>query len=111
MPRSHLTYKPQASTVYTKRGLGFLLIIYLQIGELSVATSYTIVPPSMRYPSTMNNQNQQNVKYYSPEPRTWINPSCDLRFMTSSCTWTPTRDLTKICSVTARGLCREVPCA
>ena len=54
-----------------------------------VATSYTIVTPRTRYPSIMNNQNQQDVGYYSPEAQTWINPSCDLRSMTSSCTWTP----------------------
>ena len=38
----------------------------------------------------MNNQNKQDVGYYSTEARTWVKPSCDLRSETSSCAWTPT---------------------
>jgi hypothetical protein len=77
------------------------MIIDTHIGKLSVAISYTIVTLHMRYPSTINHQNQQDVGYYSPEARTWINLSCDLRSMTSSYFWTPAKgsDRNSLCQL------------
>ena len=38
----------------------------------------------------MNNKQEQDVGYYSPEAQTWVKPLCDLRSETSSCARTPT---------------------